>query len=111
MTCKDCVHYEACGGFTPTDLDQDVFDYCIKGTTDEIPDIDERCGSFKNKADFVEVKRGFWLVNRSSAEARFICSECGFMHIEADPEANIEYNGCPMCLARLDKRKEGADNG
>ena len=22
MTCKDCIHYEACGGFTPTDLDQ-----------------------------------------------------------------------------------------
>jgi rubrerythrin len=68
-------------------------------------------GIFKNKADFVEVKRGFWLVNRSSTEARFICSECGFMHIEADPEANFEYNGCPMCFARLDKRKEGADNG
>ena len=57
MTCKDCVHYDACGGFTPTDLDQDVFDYCVKGTTDEIPYIDKRCGSFKNKADFVEVVR------------------------------------------------------
>ena len=57
MTCKDCLHYEVCGGFTPTDLDADVFDYCRKGNTDEIPDIDERCGSFKPKADVVEVVR------------------------------------------------------
>ena len=56
-TCKDCLHYEVCGGFTPTDLDADVFDYCRKGNTDEIPDIDERCGSFKPKADYVEVVR------------------------------------------------------
>ena len=56
-TCKDCLHYEVCGGFTPTDLDADVFDYCRKGNTDEIPDIDERCGNFKPKADYVEVVR------------------------------------------------------
>jgi hypothetical protein len=56
-TCKDCLHYEVCGGFTPTDLDADVFDYCRKGNTDEIPDIDERCGSFKPKADYAPVVR------------------------------------------------------
>lgn len=56
-TCKDCLHYEVCGGFTPTDLDADVFDYCRKGNTDEIPDIDERCGKFKPKADYVAVVR------------------------------------------------------
>lgn len=57
MTCKDCIHKEVCGGFTPSDLDQDVFDYCREGRTDEIPDIEERCSSFKSKADFVEVVR------------------------------------------------------
>ena len=57
MTCKDCIHYNACSGFTPTDLDRDVFDYCRKGITDEIPDIEERCSSFDDKADFVEVVR------------------------------------------------------
>ena len=56
-TCKDCLHIDACSGFTPTDLDADVFDYCRKGNTDEIPDIEERCGSFKNKADYTEVVR------------------------------------------------------
>lgn len=57
MTCKDCIHYEACGGFTPTDLDQDVFDYCRKGIADEIPNIEERCSCFMDKADVVEVVR------------------------------------------------------
>lgn len=57
MTCKDCFHYKACSGFTPTDLDQDVFDYCRKGIADEIPDIEERCSCFTDKADVVEVVR------------------------------------------------------
>lgn len=56
-TCKDCFHYEACSGFTPTDLDQDVFDYCRKGIADEIPDIEERCNEFMDKANVVEVVR------------------------------------------------------
>lgn len=57
-TCKDCIYYEdPCDGFTPSDLDSDVFDYFRKGIPEEIPDIDKRCGSFKNKADVVEVVR------------------------------------------------------
>lgn len=57
MTCNDCSHYDVCGGYTPTDLDQDVFDYCREGRADEIPDIENRCNNFKNKSDFVEVVR------------------------------------------------------
>lgn len=56
-TCKECLHYEVCSGFTPTDLDRDVFDYCRKGITEEIPDIEKRCSDFKNAADVVEVVR------------------------------------------------------
>ena len=55
MTCKDCLHNGVCGGFTPTDLDRDVFDYCRDGRTDEIPDIEERCNHFQNKSRFIEV--------------------------------------------------------
>ena len=55
MTCKDCIHYDVCGGFIPTDLDRDVFDYCREGRTDEIPVIEERCNSFKDKSRFVEL--------------------------------------------------------
>lgn len=56
MTCRDCFCYNRCSGFIPSDLNKDVFDYCAKGKTDEIPDIEERCVDFKNKADFVEVE-------------------------------------------------------
>ena len=56
MICKDCLHYDdVCDGYIPSDLDQDVWDYCEKGMADQIPDIEKRCDSFKNKADFVEV--------------------------------------------------------
>jgi len=45
-TCKECFHYNACGGFLPSDLDKDVWDLCAKGKSDEIPDIEERCSEF-----------------------------------------------------------------
>lgn len=57
MTCKDCLHYDVCGGYTPTDLDRDVFDYCREGRADEIPDIEEWCSGFKDKSCFPEVVR------------------------------------------------------
>lgn len=55
MNCKQCIHYDMCGGFTPTDMDSDVFEYCREGRTDEIPDIEERCNSFKDKSRFIEL--------------------------------------------------------
>ena len=54
-TCKDCLHYGVCGGFTPTDLDRDVWHYCTQGRQDEIPDIENRCSDFKNKSRFIEL--------------------------------------------------------
>lgn len=54
-TCKDCIHHGVCGGFTPTDLDHDVFDYCREGRTDEILDIEQRCNHFADKSRFVEL--------------------------------------------------------
>lgn len=89
-TCKDCLHYDACGGFTPTDLDADVFDYCRKGNIDEIPDIDERCGSFKNKADYGLVKHGKWVKDRNKRT----CSICGFLYLE---NGKTTFNFCPNC--------------
>lgn len=47
-TCKQCDRYDACGGYTPSDLDDDnVRRYCQIGKNDQIPDVDERCVSFK----------------------------------------------------------------
>lgn len=54
-TCKDCIHHGVCGGFTPTDLDHDVFDYCREGRTDEILDIEQRCNHFADKSRLIEL--------------------------------------------------------
>jgi hypothetical protein len=51
MTCKDCVHYEACEG-TPRFYDDEyIKDVTFSG------DVRDLCLTFKNKADFVEVVR------------------------------------------------------
>ena len=55
MTCKECYHYDACGGYSPTDLDKDVWDLCAKGKSDEIPDIEDRCSEFKDKSLIIEL--------------------------------------------------------
>lgn len=55
MNCKDCLHYDVCGGYTLSDLDCDVFHYAREGRADEIPDIEERCSGFKDKSRFVEL--------------------------------------------------------
>ena len=55
MACKDCIHYDVCGGYTLTDLDCDVFHYAREGRADEIPDIEVRCSDFKDKSRFVEL--------------------------------------------------------
>ena len=100
MTCKDCIHYEACGGFIPTDLDQDVFDYCRKGIADEIPNIEERCSCFMDKADVVEVKHGEWI--SVDADVIFKCSIC-----EAEISTSWDYENenmfayCPCCGAKM----------
>lgn len=54
-TCEDCIHYEVCEGYIPTDLDKDIWDLCAQGKSDEIPDIDKRCSSFKDKSRFIEL--------------------------------------------------------
>ena len=100
-TCKDCLHYEVCGGFTPTDLDADVFDYCRKGNTDEIPDIEERCGSFKNKADYAPVKHSMWVKDRNKRT----CSICGFLYLE---NGKTTFNFCPNCGANMTGGKDNA---
>ena len=52
-----------------------------------------------------EIKHGKWIINRSSVEAEIRCSECGYSFIEADPNAEVEFKGCPMCLARMDEKE------
>lgn len=69
-TCKECFYFTVCGGFMPTDYDQDVWDLCAKGKADEIPDIEKRCFSFKDQSRFVEfpckVGDTVWFVGTSN---------------------------------------------
>ena len=80
MICKDCIHYEVCGGFTPTDLDTDVFDYCREGRTDEIPDIEWRCNSFKPKSRYIElpcaVGDTVYVIEPCTCYSRFYANSC-----------------------------------
>ena len=50
---------------------------------------------------------GEWEIAVNSVEAAFICSECGYFYIEADPQAEPEYKYCPNCGARM----RGENNG
>ena len=71
--CKDCYHYGVCGGYMPTDLDDDeVLEYCAKGLQDEVPNIEELCDEFKHYTDVVEVVR---------------CKDCQYWTGE-------DYDGC-----------------
>ena len=51
MTCNDCLYGEKCYSRIRHCMDVD------EGTGKLIEDIEKRCASFKNKADFVEVVR------------------------------------------------------
>ena len=92
-TCKECLHIEVCSGFTPTDLDRDVFDYCRKGITEEIPDIEERCSDFENAAD---------VVPRSDYEALLHKYELSV----AEREANVKGFSEMLHRQRIDLAKE-----
>ena len=85
MTCKDCLYYEVC----PLGL-------AIKGSTGI-------CLKFKNKSDYVEVKRGEWL--NIVYTQRYRCSLC----------ENEIYFGkdkfCSECGAKMDgmPKERGGD--
>jgi len=58
-------------------------------------------------ADYRKQSEGEWLINRSSVEAEFKCSECRYSYIDADSYAKVEYNYCPNCGAHMRKEDEG----
>lgn len=44
---------------------------------------------------------GEWKIAVNPVEAIFICSECGYSYIEADPQAKTVYKYCPNCGAKM----------
>lgn len=95
-TCKDCVHSPVCR--LPFNTSETQVNFA------------EECHHFKNKADFVEVKHGEWLVDDFKRQNKkfLICSEC-----RAVIDCNVnyidenEYDFCPYCGA--DMRKDDSN--
>ncbi len=85
MTCKDCLHFDACSDWIPPD----ELLQAIKP---------EGCNKFKNKADYAEAKHGHWK-KHPLANGVVCCSECGYAR---DCRAG---NSCPECGAKMDGKR------
>ena len=83
-TCKDCLHYEVC-------------QYHITEETDMT--VNECSHGFKNKADYVEVKKGKWEEERWCDNFQHNCSLC-HKTVRVHPRS-VEYKYCPYCGARM----------
>ena len=81
-TCKDCVHYDVC-------------------TFHITENENEKCMHFKNKADFVEVKHGEWLICCDGYYP--YCSKC-----KEEPDNGEMTNYCPHCGADMRKGENNA---
>ena len=77
-TCKDCVHYEVCDTYMPTDCDtEEVLEMCAKGKSDEITDIENICNSFKSNSHYVEIP--------------CYCKECRYSYWEKESENSSAF--------------------
>ena len=70
MKCEDCIHDGVC-------LSQiSYFMGCDEYTGEEVTDIEKKCSDFKNKADYAEVKHGYWKEYFSAGKFHYDCSVC-----------------------------------
>lgn len=86
-TCKDCVHYEVCETHERVNR--------IKANL---------CGLFKNKAEFVEVKHGYWKWEKKiepQAQNRLYCSVCDNECLSKN-NYYVKSKHCPHCGAKMD---------
>lgn len=90
MTCKDCIHIGVC--------------YAVKAVG-ENQESDKYCMSFKNKADYTEMKHGKWITEtfRQSQKKFITCSccksviDCSYTSIDEN-----EFDYCPYRNAKMD---------
>ena len=93
--CKDCIHYEICDEYV--------------SPCESFPEVDG-CKCFKNKADVVEVKHGYWIHSTKEVGVnlyhRWQCSECGRTVARLN-ESDIEDLPYCHCGAKMDgERRE-----
>jgi hypothetical protein len=70
VNCEDCIHYNVCG-------------YVV---------FDDECTHFKNKADVVEIKYGYW---KDNCNGTFTCSEC--------EGKSSKMDWCGRCGAKMNR--------
>ena len=86
-TCKDCLHHKSC------------FNMAFRcGCKAEALDGAETCEDFKNKADYAEVKHGYWA---DTDPLEWACSVCGY---RVKRWNSTPY--CPNCGAKMDGRSD-----
>ena len=96
MTCKECL-YES---------------VCFKRATREtlsMEGLDLHCSTFKNKADWVEVKCGKWKIKTDEYDCEYMmCSVCKEEFYPANEDTvDTTPNYCMNCGAKMNgKRKE-----
>ena len=89
IDCKNCLHDGVCYmQEVCNDIEQQLKDF--------------GCDNFKDKADVVEVRHGYWISGWDT-----VCSVC---KIDVDVYDVERFNYCPNCGAKMDG-KEVEGNG
>ena len=91
-TCKDCIHDGVCH-IQEMSMGLEMEEYLKEFG----------CEDFKNKADFVKIKHGYWVFTRAEwgssdyyQDAYYKCSNCNKEYVEFSID---EANYCPNCAA------------
>jgi hypothetical protein len=100
LTCENCIHSSVCTPYNTPNY--------------EYPNIGD-CPHFKDKADYVEVKHGYWKQTKEPLGVHDVdcieCSVCGESWV-VDEDFDFEdctknWSFCPNCGAKMDgERKE-----
>jgi rubrerythrin len=100
-TCYDCIHCEACS---------DAGDAGYSSLKEDVT----KCKHFKNKADYAEVKHGYWKdrYNNKYYNHLYECSVCGREALYKPYSDELGHTKirqeltpvCPHCGAKMDGR-------
>ena len=99
-TCKDCIHYDICAT-----KDEKV---SLSTRVKELVADDFTC--FKNKADFVEVVHGEWIMDDFTHQPH--CSVCGRVQPYDTVNGYLDYwdcDYCTICGAKMDGERKKND--